>query len=80
MWKKGQKIKFHTELQQYPFTIVRKGETGVIVRVSNKDDKLLAIKLDKHHSGLDDWKNQIHFYRGYQGTGNPPSKYIKKVN
>ena len=55
----GQKVRFKTDWDIYPFAYVKKGEVGKIVDIN---DMAIHVKLNKYHDGLDTWDNEAHIY------------------
>lgn len=56
----GQTIIFTEELDLFPHSIIKVGETGSITEVYGEDDKLqISVLLDQTHDGLDYWENIV---------------------
>jgi len=73
-FKEGQKVKFIECWDVFPNGSVKKGETGKITVV---DSEMISVKLDIHHSWLDYWGNEVHFYT--DDLERNPEDYIKVV-
>lgn len=54
--KIGQKVIFTEEVLFYPHTVVKKGETGIVIDTTKQT---LFIKLDNLHKELEYWDNEI---------------------
>lgn len=55
--KVGDRVRFKTDWDVYPFTVVKTGATGTVIRLENF---VVAIKLDAYDPELDEWDNEVH--------------------
>lgn len=53
-FKVGDRVRFKKDVDRFPQTIVRRGETGTVAR---NEKGLFTVKLDRHHEALDEWAN-----------------------
>lgn len=54
----GQRVRFMTLVERYPFCLIEPGETGTVAHVS---EDLITVKMDRQHEGLAEWNNEVHF-------------------
>ena len=48
-------------MDRFPSFIAKKGMTGVIVAVPDSDHANLAVRLDDHLDGAEEWDNEVHW-------------------
>jgi len=51
----GQSVRFATDVDLSPYTIIRKGETGRVIFTNGPEEA--EVRLDRHHPGLSQWSN-----------------------
>jgi hypothetical protein len=72
----GDRVRFKTAYDVFPFSQVKEGEMGTVVRI---DREVVAVKLDAYHDGLDDWGNEAHFERGNASVDEDMAEFVLSV-
>lgn len=58
---RGQRVRLKRDVDRYPSFIARKGLVGTIVSTPGPDHMNLAVKMDEHLNGAEEWDNEIHW-------------------
>lgn len=59
--REGARVRLTRDVDRYPHFVAPKGAEGTITK--NWDD-LIAVKLDEHLEGAEEWDNEVQWYDG----------------
>ena len=58
---RGQRVRLKRDVDRYPSFIAKKGMEGTVVAIPGPDDMNLAVKMDDHIDGAEEWDNEVHW-------------------
>ena len=79
--KVGMRVYFTQEVECYPHSIVRVGETGTITHIDLEEKRWhnVEVLLDTHHEGFEEWDNKLHMSDDKEYNDQWPSIYLNCI-
>jgi hypothetical protein len=58
----GTRVRLRHDVWRYPHFIAPMGATGTVVGHEDSQPWTVAVRMDEHLDGAEDWDNEVHWY------------------